>query len=174
MGRGHTRAVGDDAGRDEGPVAGGAILNPIVLAAVGLLLLNDHVLKAAYPGFVTGKLSDIAGLAFFPLMLVGAWEVALLALRRWREPSPRPIVIATLLTAVLFVLVKTTDAGSEAFGVGLGVAQWLPGAALDALTARPIGGPARTVEVLDATDLAALPALVVPLAVGLRRARRPD
>lgn len=32
------------------------------LTALGILLLNDHVLKAAYPGWLTGKLSDFAGL----------------------------------------------------------------------------------------------------------------
>lgn len=32
------------------------------LIALGVLLLNDHVLKTAYPGWLTGKLSDFAGL----------------------------------------------------------------------------------------------------------------
>ena len=31
--------------------------------------MNDHVLKHACPGVVTGKLSDFAGLFFFPLFL---------------------------------------------------------------------------------------------------------
>jgi hypothetical protein len=160
-----------DGGRDEGRVAGGAILHPVTLAAVGLLLLNDHVLKVAYPGFVTGKLSDIAGLAFFPLLLVGLWEVLLTALGRWTGPTVRAVIAAVLLTAALFILVKTTDAGSEAFGLGLGLGQWVPGAVLNVLTARPIGAPDHALVVLDPTDLAALPALAVPLAVGLVRAR---
>src|SRR5690606_8292496 len=49
------------------PVAGDGLLHPAPLAAIGLLLLNDHWLKAAFPGSITGKLSDFAGLAFFPL-----------------------------------------------------------------------------------------------------------
>ncbi len=37
--------------------------HPEFVGAVALLLVNDHVLKAARPGWVTGKLSDVAGLA---------------------------------------------------------------------------------------------------------------
>jgi len=42
---------------------------PVVWLAVGLLLLNDHYLKTAVPSWFTGKLSDFAGLFFFPLLL---------------------------------------------------------------------------------------------------------
>ncbi len=56
------------------------LTHPILLVAVALLLLNDHVLKAAYPGGVTGKLSDVAGLLAFAWVLT-----ALLPDRRaWR------------------------------------------------------------------------------------------
>ena len=36
--------------------AGDALLSPLPCLAIALLLLNDHVLKAAWPGPVTGKL----------------------------------------------------------------------------------------------------------------------
>ncbi|WP_156325293.1 hypothetical protein [Nonomuraea sp. SBT364] len=36
-----------------------------VVAAL-VLLLNDHLLKHAWPGPVTGKLSDVAGLVVAP------------------------------------------------------------------------------------------------------------
>lgn len=39
---------------------------PLFIAAVTLLMVNDLYLKSAYPGVVTGKLSDIAGLFAFP------------------------------------------------------------------------------------------------------------
>ncbi len=42
---------------------------PVPLAAVALLAANDHFLKAWWPGFVTGKLSDISGCFFLPLFL---------------------------------------------------------------------------------------------------------
>jgi len=41
---------------------------PIYLSAI-LLILNDHILKYEYPGFVTGKLSDIAGVFLVTLLL---------------------------------------------------------------------------------------------------------
>jgi hypothetical protein len=44
---------------------------PFVLALV-TLLVNDALLKQAYPGFITGKLSDFAGLAVVSLPLFAA------------------------------------------------------------------------------------------------------
>ncbi|MDA0638658.1 hypothetical protein OUY22_35060 [Nonomuraea sp. MCN248] len=66
-----------------------------------VLLLNDHVLKQTWPGLVTGKLSDVAGLVVAPPL------VALLLARR-------ADLAATLLTGALFTLVKTTQTGAEA------------------------------------------------------------
>lgn len=152
-------------------MAGDAILHPVTLAAVGLLLVNDHVLKAAYPGVVTGKLSDIAGLAFFPLLLVGLWEIGLAALGRWSRPAVRPVVVAVLSGVALFVLIKTTAAGSDAFGTCLGIGQWIPDAIVGLLTGNPVGGPTRAPSVTDPTDLLALPAIALPLAIGLARTR---
>ena len=40
---------------------------PLPLAAVALLALNDHILKAQYGNAVTGKLSDVAICFFLPL-----------------------------------------------------------------------------------------------------------
>ncbi len=51
------------------------LLHPVSLASMALLGLNDHVLKGLFPGLITGKLSDFAGLVFFPLVL----EIALRA-----------------------------------------------------------------------------------------------
>ncbi|WP_020542377.1 hypothetical protein [Nonomuraea coxensis] len=73
----------------------------MTVAGVIVLLVNDHLLKHAWPGFVTGKLSDVAGL------LVGPPLLALLFLRR-------ADLAATAVTGVLFALVKTTETGAEA------------------------------------------------------------
>ncbi len=47
------------------------LCHPLPLAAVLVLALNDHVWKGAglLPGWLTGKLSDVAGLFFFPALL---------------------------------------------------------------------------------------------------------
>ncbi|MBK7890447.1 MAG: hypothetical protein IPJ84_06225 [Bdellovibrionales bacterium] len=39
----------------------GYFVHPIPLTAVAILAMNDHFLKVRYPSFVTGKLSDFAG-----------------------------------------------------------------------------------------------------------------
>jgi hypothetical protein len=70
------------------------------LVAVFVLLLNDHLFKQVWPGFVTGKLSDVAGLVVAPPL------VALVLARR-------ADLGGVLGTGVLFVLVKATDAGAE-------------------------------------------------------------
>lgn len=50
------------------------ICHPVALAAVAVLAANDHLLKGSglLPGALTGKLSDVAGLFFFPLLLSAA------------------------------------------------------------------------------------------------------
>jgi hypothetical protein len=153
-------------------LAGDAILHPVALACIALLLLNDHYLKSAYPGTITGKLSDVAGLVFFPLLLAGLWEVALLAIRRWEgRPRRRVVVVAVVITGIGFALVKTTQPAAEAFSDALGFGQWLPAALASAITAHPVVGlPVVTRIVVDPGDLIALPALLVTLAIGLRRA----
>ena len=64
------------------------------LLAIGLLLVNDWILKAAVGSWWTGKLSDFAGLYAFPLF----WCAFL--------PKDRRLIFAT--TAVGFVLWKST------------------------------------------------------------------
>jgi len=45
------------------------LLHPVVVGSMLILAINDHWLKSAWPGWITGKLSDCAGLVFFPVML---------------------------------------------------------------------------------------------------------
>lgn len=40
-----------------------------VLAAIVLTALNDHLFKALWPGPLTWKISDFAGLFFFPFLV---------------------------------------------------------------------------------------------------------
>jgi hypothetical protein len=72
------------------------VTHPVVLAALALLLANDHVLKRAWPGLVTGKLSDVAG----PIV------VAALAGAVARRRGPRWERAAWVAVAVAFALVK--------------------------------------------------------------------
>src|ERR687898_3548159 len=82
-----------------------ALAHPGSVLALVLLVLNDHVLKQAWPGWVTGKLSDVAGLVVAPLLLA-----ALLAVARAR----RPVAIAVVVTGLGFTFCKTSDIGAAA------------------------------------------------------------
>jgi hypothetical protein len=45
------------------------ITHPLFITAVLLLLINDHILKGAYGNWLTGKLSDFAGLFVLPVIV---------------------------------------------------------------------------------------------------------
>lgn len=49
---------------------------PAPVLAMLLVALNDHALKGAglLPGWLTGKLSDVMGLYFAPLLLAELWD----------------------------------------------------------------------------------------------------
>ena len=76
-----------------------SLTHPVLLAATALLLLNDHVWKAAYGNALTGKLSDVAGLLAF------AWcTAALLPQRRWAR------LLAFIGTGIGFAWYKSATA----------------------------------------------------------------
>ncbi|WP_206789171.1 hypothetical protein [Amycolatopsis sp. MtRt-6] len=109
--------------------------HPLTVGATVVLLLNDHVLKQAWPGFVTGKLSDVAGLVAAPPvlgLLLGLFRTARVA-----------AAAAVLATGAGFAVVKLTAAGA-----GVASAAW-----------SVVNGP--SVILADPTDLIALPALGV-------------
>src|SRR3954467_10126307 len=85
--------------------------------ALAVLVLNDHVLKGAgiLPGWLTGKLSDLAGLVVAPMLaatVVGP-----------RRPRARALAFALVVAA--FVATKLTPSVARALEVvagGVGVA----------------------------------------------------
>ncbi|MFZ5481657.1 MAG: hypothetical protein ACOZNI_33145 [Myxococcota bacterium] len=130
---------------------GEGLLHPVAIAAIVVLAANDHWGKAAYPGLVTGKLSDFAGLLFFPLLLQGLVELFT------RRVDRRVLVASAIATAVVFALVKTTPF-VEVYRWGLGLLQ------------APVRGAWRPVHVeQDPTDLVAIPMVAVAVWIGWRR-----
>jgi hypothetical protein len=126
------------------------LAHPLCLVALAVLLVNDHVLKAAWPGPVTGKLSDVAGLVFAPSVLAA---VVLIALPRL--PARAVAVGSVLAVALGFTVVKTATSGA-AF-------------ASDVLSV--LSGPSLVRR--DPTDLVALPALGLAWAAYRWAGRRP-
>lgn len=118
----------------ESPVRRGVLIfaHPFVVTWTAIWLLNDHVLKGIFGSWWTGKLSDIAGLIVFPLIL------AVLIERR----SSRPIEWGIAATIVFYGSINVFPAA-------------------DAVTETVIGafiGPVTLT--MDSTDLLVLPALV--------------
>jgi hypothetical protein len=161
------RATG--AGEQQ-PVAGDGLLHPLALAALALLILNDHLLKAMLPGLLTGKLSDVAGVLLAPLVVVAAIEIGSAAIGRQTSPGRRGLIAICTLVAVAFAVVKTTPVGAVALGSVLGIGQWLGGVLASPLLGMP-PPPAVADVVVDPTDLVALGSIVAALAISLRRCR---
>ncbi|PTL77153.1 hypothetical protein DAT35_45900 [Vitiosangium sp. GDMCC 1.1324] len=151
---------------------GDGLLHPLVLAAVLLLLVNDHVLKQRWPSWWTGKLSDVAGLAFFPLLLQAAWESV--SARRGRPFTPSGPVLLTcvVLTGAVFSAIQLWDTAALGWQWGLGSLQW-PVRVLGALwNGARIPQVAPVAHTADASDLLALPALGLPVWLGRARCHR--
>jgi hypothetical protein len=138
----------------------GEAVHPIALAAVVLLVVNDWILKPRFgPSFPTGKLSDLAGLMFAPVMLSAAIGLALhVAVRAGARIDPsmsrRRLVVCTLATGGVFAAVKL-DAGA-AHVLAAAISQ--------------LGRPAEIY--LDRSDLLCLPALAVAWWIGRDELRR--
>lgn len=156
---------------ENGVVPGDALLHPALVLAIGLLILNDQVLKQAWPSWWTGKISDFCGLLFFPLVLQALWEVLQGMRPPWRLwwPSLRTLRIATLATGAVFAAVQLWPPASEGYRVILGWLQWPFGLVAALFGGAPVPVPHRVALTPDPTDLIALPALVAAYLVGRTR-----
>ncbi len=128
------------------------------LLAVAVLALNDHLLKALYPGWWTGKLSDLAGLFYFPLFLTAAGRLVWASARRLVRADTQlrvtrlqrsHLIAACVGTALVFAAINTSADAMAGWNRLLS-----------------LGFPSR--GTVDPTDLLALPMIVASYAWGLR------
>ncbi|NDV58786.1 hypothetical protein, partial [Bacteroides sp. 519] len=68
------------------------ILNPYFISGLFMLMLNDFCLKQEFGNFLTGKLSDFAGLLIFPMFMAAL--------------SPKLKKTAAFITGIGFILWK--------------------------------------------------------------------
>ena len=146
-------------------VPGGRLLHPVVLAAIALFVVNDHVFKPAHPGWLTGKLSDVAGLIFFPVLLAAVGELVIPVARRHGRAI---LVLAVAITGLTYVAMLVIPAGGDGYRWFIGIVQWpfRIAAALGAGTPLPAIAPVRFAA--DPTDLITLPALLIPLVLAIQ------
>ncbi|MEM7151527.1 MAG: hypothetical protein AAF799_01750 [Myxococcota bacterium] len=113
------------------------LLHPLWLASLGVLVLNDHVLKGAdiLPAPVTGKLSDLAGMVVAPLLLATLLRVR--GFRGWLG--------CNVAVGAVFAGIQLSAPLAEGWSMAMGV----------------VGFP--WVITRDATDLLALPMLALSL-----------
>jgi hypothetical protein len=117
---------------------------PLPAAAVGLMVLNDRVLKPRFHNDLTGKLSDIAICFFLPLFTSALLGVV------WRGQPRARVLVGAGIAAFVFTALEI----------------WEPFQAVFLVCLRSVGAPLglrHFVLTRDNSDLLAL--LVVPSAV---------
>jgi hypothetical protein len=140
------------------------LVRPGPMLGLGLLALNDHVLKGSglLPGWLTGKLSDFAGLLFFPLLLVTLvnlleWALNSLARRPLLRASPTTfeVVLACVLTAAFFSAVQIHPDVAWAYGRATAILSLWSDATMAEVT-------------MDPTDVVAVPMVILSFWLGQR------
>jgi hypothetical protein len=102
-------------GAEKSPHWSSPLCHVLPLSAVLLLAVNDHWLKGSgvLPGWLAGKISDAAGLFFFPALLVTIYMgFRTLAGRRARW-SRWPAVVSVLVTGLIFTAANCWTAFNE-------------------------------------------------------------
>jgi hypothetical protein len=155
----------------KGRVPADGLLHPVALVALVALIVNDHWLKAAWPGPVSGRLSDVAGLILAPLLVQAIVETVLWAVHRPWGPSRTVLTAAVVLVGVGFALAKSVPLAADVYRVGLGILQWPFVAAGALISSASVPGVVPVAFVADPTDLVCLPALAFPIWLGRRRSR---
>jgi hypothetical protein len=142
-----------------------SLVHPVPLAALTLMLLNDHVLKASDPGWLTGKLSDVAGLMLLPFVLLAGWDLVRLIRPSLPASGPRLAVASATLAVILFTAMKVVPLGSDLYRLGLGGVQWPFRALVAWVASEPSPSYAQVHLTSDPSDLLTLPVALAVLAV---------
>lgn len=140
---------------------GWLLAHPIPVLAVGVVLVNDRVVKPRWPGVLSGKLSDVAGVFFLPLLIASVIELARKTMGRPRAVSLLGVAVASAFVAIGFATVKLWTPASGAYGSLVGLLRW------------PVTGSRHHVVVAtDPSDLIALPFALLAWVYAATRSKR--
>lgn len=147
------------------------LLHPVVWLAVGILVVNDHWLKGSglAPGWLTGKLSDAAGMVFFPLVLQAVVEWGQHRMGRPWGPSRRVLVASAVACGAFFGGIQLSTDLARIWTGALGIAQWPIHGVHAVVRGAPLPSIAPTAHTADPTDLFMVPFVVVAVWVGWAR-----
>jgi hypothetical protein len=143
------------------------------LGALLVMALNDHVLRLCFPGAVTGKVSDLAVLLFFPSLLTAVFDTVLfLAHHAARALSGGRLSVPYRLTRWK---VAASVVLSGLLLAGINLSPVLHDGLLGAMARLDVLDLFEGFRyTMDPTDLAALAVLPVSLCWGLRAVRRQE
>ncbi len=122
--------------------AAGSLIHPLTLAAIVILLINDHILRWLWPSWIWGKLGDFSWLVFFPF--IPALILSFIVPKRWKNQEALVAGLSFASTGLVFSLMNTIPAAHAA---GLHLIQTILNAPF--------------ILRLDPTDLFALPGLLI-------------
>lgn len=103
---------------------GDLMIRPVAVVTLVVLIVNDHVVKQHWPGLLSGKLSDLAGLVFLPLLIISVCELARAAVRRPWCPGDRGVLAVAATVAIGFAATKLSPAVAGGYGDMLGWLRW--------------------------------------------------
>lgn len=139
------------------------LVRPWPVLALVVLALNDHVLKGSglVPNVVSGKLSDFAGLFYFPLLVVTLVNLTSTTLARVLRRAALPLLGATTAqlavacgaTALVFAAIKISHDARDVYARVVATLQWWHDAP-------------RVSVVVDPSDLVALPMCALAFVFG--------
>lgn len=116
------------------------------------------MLKRVWPGWVTGKLSDLAGLYLFPLVIVAVLEAVCATAGRARPRRGLSLGIAAAATVVVFASIKMVPPAGDVYRTVFGWIRWPLSALENGIAGDGFDATARVNLVADRSDLIALPA----------------
>ncbi|MCP4500324.1 MAG: hypothetical protein GY822_10230 [Deltaproteobacteria bacterium] len=137
------------------------LLRPLPMFCLAILVANDHFLKGSglLPGWLTGKLSDVTGLFFFPLLLLTLWNLCGVLIRqihpiglRMASANLNQLLVCIALTCFFFSALQLSPFAAD-------VVVFYGG--------RLLGAPVRVTQ--DVTDLFTLGVLLATWRFGRKR-----
>ena len=149
----------------------GFLLRPVFLMSLACLVLNDQVLKAWWPGPVTGKISDFCGLAVLAML---TWAVIVVVVANDLRTERIDAVVITIVCSTIgcsFAMMKIWTPAEEVY-------KWLnsvlatPAVNLSAWLHGDFTAVMATTNIVhDRTDLLAVP-ILIPVGIYLFRCAR--